>query len=331
MLSGRHFGTTSGSCTIQQNDSSNLWLQYSCSSCMEHMEHDDPSTSFSAPNPCALISFQHLPDTGIELFRQHADDSFTQFPLFGHLPDELRIMIWHAAFAHNRTVQVELSPTFLILHSHTPPPVTLHINRESRAQTLKFYIPLLEPCPMRPIYFHPALDTVYFHRHECDTLGFMQSTAYLTSRSLAGISKIQSLKLPKMYYGGQMQGWIKFGSPRRSLYGHGSFVEPDRGGLRFFHGLEELMLVSDTKILGSTNSLGVLNHPATLLSLPPDYIILTLDTDERIAEYVEAFRKFFDWEREKSPRCKIPEIVVKQRKNPRQDRWYLGRLSDVLR
>ena len=87
----------------------------------------------------------------------------------------------------------------------------------------------------------------------------MQSDAYLTSRSLAGIRKIQSLKIPKMYYGGEMQGWIKFGTPRRSLYGHGNFVEPDRGGLCFFHGLEELVLVSQKKKLGCYNYLGILN------------------------------------------------------------------------
>ena len=128
-----------------------------------------------------------------------------------------------------------------------------------------------------------------------------------------------------------MQGWIKFGTQRRSLYGHGNFMEPDRGGLRFFHGLEELILVGDTKILGSVNYLGILNHPGTLLALPPEDIIFTLDTEERIEEYVQAFKRFFEWEREKSPRCKIPEIVVKQGRNPRMDRWYFGRLSEVLR
>ena len=49
--------------------------------------------------------------------------------------------------------------------------------------------------------------------------------------------------------------------------------------------------------------------------------------DERIQEYVQAFQRFFEWEREKSPGCKIPNIVVRQGKRPREDKWYLGRLS----
>jgi hypothetical protein len=307
------------------------WLKCIWTSSIEPPEEGDRRRLLAWGRTAALLAFNHLlPDAGMELFKQHADDAFTQFPLFGELPKELRIMIWRAAFPRNRTIQVELSPRFEILHSHTPPPVTLHINRESRSETLKFYVSLLNPCPRRPILFHPALDTVYFHRCKNDPLLFMQHTTYLTSRSLSGISKIQSLKIPKMYYGGQMQGWIKFGTPRRSLYGHGNFLEPDRGGLRFFHGLKELILVSDTKILGSVNYLGILNHPGTLLSLPPDDIIFTLDTEERIEEYQQAFRDFFDWEREKTPRCKIPEVIVRQGRNPRQDRWYLGRLSECL-
>jgi hypothetical protein len=295
------------------------------------MDLDEVTTSFSGTNASSPTAFlQLLPDRDIELFRQHAEKAFNHFPLFGFLPEELRIMVWRAAFPRKRTVQVELSPSFVILHSHTPPPLTLHINRESRLETLKFYIPLLDPCPRRPIYFHPSLDTVCFHRREGNPLGFMQSTAYLTKHSLSAISKIQSLKIPKIYYGGQLQGWIKFGTQRRSLYGHGNFVEPDRGGLRFFHGLEELVLVSDTKILGSANYLGILNHPDTLLALPPEDIIFTLDTEDRIEEYVQAFRRFFEWEREECPDCKVPDIVVKQERNPRGDRWYLGRLSDVL-
>ena len=158
----------------------------------------------------------------------------------------------------------------------------------------------------------------------------MQSIAYLTLGLISGISKIQSLKIPKIYYGGQLQCWIKFGLQRRSLYGHGNFVEPDRGGLRFFHGIMELILIGDTKILGSENYLGILNHPSTLLALPPDDIIFTLDTEERIEEYVHAFRQFFRWEKEKTPECQIPEILVKQQKNRRNDRWYLRRLSEVL-
>ena len=307
------------------------WLESICASSIVPPEENEVHELVARGKPAALVALHHLlPDASIELFKQHADEAFTQFRLFGELPEELRIMIWRAAFPRNRTVQVELSPSFQILHSHTPPPATLHTTRESRAETLKFYVSLLNPCRRRPILFHPALDTMYFHGRRNDPLLFMQNTSYLTWRSMSGISKIQSLKIRHMYYGGGMQGWIKFGRPRRSLYGHGSILEPDRGGLRFFHGLEELILVSKSKILGSANYLGILNHPNTLVSVPPDDVIFTLDTQERIGEYLQAFKDFFAWEREKSPNCKIPEIVVKQGRNLRQDRWYLGRLSKCL-
>jgi len=269
-----------------------------------------------------------LPDSGVELFKQYPNDAFTTFTLFPELPEELRIMVWRAAFPRNRVVQVELSPSYEILHSHTPQPITLQVNRESRTETFKFYVPLLDPYLRRPILFHPALDTVYFHRRKSDPLEFMQRAEYITSRSIAGISRIQSLKIPKVYFGGRMQGWIKFGLPRRSLYGHGGYLEPDRGGLRFFHGLEELILVANTHVPEKLIFVGNAMHQD--LNTPPDEVVFKLDDGWMVEEYQNAFRGFFGWEKEQSPSCKIPEVVVKQGKNPRHDRWYLGRLSECL-
>lgn len=183
----------------------------------------------------------------------------------------------------------------------------------------------MDPCPRRPMLFHPALDTVYFHRRESDPLMFMQRAEYITSNSLTGISKIQSLKIAKVSFGGRMQGWVKFGQPRRSLYGHGGYLEPDRGGLRFFHNLKELILVARTRMPTNLNCI--------IDQLPPlvaEEVVLPLNTERRIEEYQESFQGFFSWEREHSPKCEIPEIVVRQERNRRDDRWYLGRLSECL-
>jgi hypothetical protein len=266
----------------------------------------------------ALDLFQHyLPDFTSDLFAQHDDNAFNQFQLFGELPEELRLMIFKAAFPLRRTVQVELSLCHEILHSHTPPPITLRINRESRVETLKHYITLLKPTKKRPIYFHPGLDTIYFHRCETISLSFMASTDYITRSSLPAIAQIQSLKLTDMFYGSTMKCWVLFGQPRHLLYGQGT--HPDRGGLRFFCGLRELILVTASKRGDERFDL-----------TDDDGNPKRLNTTETIEECQRDFKGYFEWEKKFNSICNVPEIVVRQGREKRNDRWYMGRLEECF-
>ncbi|KAI9047105.1 hypothetical protein LZ554_009178 [Drepanopeziza brunnea f. sp. 'monogermtubi'] len=87
-----------------------------------------------------------------QLPRLHIDKSVPvkAFPLFEKLPIELRLMIWEICAYTPRTVKVTQDMTFMISQSETGPfltamqgesehPAVLQINRESRAQALKFY------------------------------------------------------------------------------------------------------------------------------------------------------------------------------------------------
>lgn len=86
------------------------------------------------------------------------------FHLFSLLYTELRFKIWKYAL-EPRIVSIRYNPTSRKCESPTPLPALLHVNRESRYETLRLY-PLLFATPTAPshIPFNPMLDTPYFPR-----------------------------------------------------------------------------------------------------------------------------------------------------------------------
>ncbi|KAK0101130.1 hypothetical protein ONS95_012889 [Cadophora gregata] len=118
-----------------------------------------------------------LPDPNEQLIVQQW--SSNKFSFFSKLPLELRIMIWKASLPRGRLVNLNNEMTQLFCTSHkrgacgTPFPVSLHVNQESRRETLRCYqIFRLEDfpfdiethfwCRRRPICFSPSRDYFWF-------------------------------------------------------------------------------------------------------------------------------------------------------------------------
>lgn len=114
-----------------------------------------------------------------------------------------------------------------------------------------------------------------------------------------------------------MKCWIRFGACRK-LWG-GMTETADSGGLRFFSGLEELILVTAKK-----------KRDRLFDVYDEDYDSMCaerLDTEELIQDCRKDFRGYFEWEREVDERCKVPNVVVRHGRCRRLDRWYIGRLE----
>ncbi|KAI9049623.1 hypothetical protein LZ554_006648 [Drepanopeziza brunnea f. sp. 'monogermtubi'] len=80
------------------------------------------------------------------------------FPMFNKLPSEVRKQVWH--FVRGRTLSVYLDQDYC-LQTNDLPPVTFRVNHESRATTLRPYLPphLLAygPLPRDPTALHKQL------------------------------------------------------------------------------------------------------------------------------------------------------------------------------
>jgi hypothetical protein len=93
------------------------------------------------------------------------------FPLFPKLPIELRNMIWRASFLPGRRIKVafkRLGRLYDEKYSHPrtthPAPVTFHVNKESRAESIRPHESLFgfntAGIELAPVYFRAAVDTL---------------------------------------------------------------------------------------------------------------------------------------------------------------------------
>ena len=114
------------------------------------MSHE-PIASFDTKSTFALLSFE-LPNPDQELFIQ-LGNSLSEFTLFQKLPLEVRLKVWRSAFPRSRKCFLDYIPDHseytgeynletdkaFLQQEFDPLPSTLFINRESRAETLRFY------------------------------------------------------------------------------------------------------------------------------------------------------------------------------------------------
>ncbi|KAK3994846.1 hypothetical protein QBC44DRAFT_235134 [Cladorrhinum sp. PSN332] len=118
----------------------------------------------------------------------------TDFTYFPYLPTELRLLIWRLALQPRVVTLTRLS---LPLTSPTKPPITLSICRESRDESLRFYISLTPPSSsspfssQSPIYFHPQLDTLYIPRSSGGFLGYSDTARDFSLLPIPGVDRIQ--------------------------------------------------------------------------------------------------------------------------------------------
>jgi hypothetical protein len=110
-----------------------------------------------------LKAFQEdLPDSHSDLFH-HKDLVFTKFP---KLPPELRLRIWRDTFPEEiRKFKIDPRvaggrPGRLLKASN---PITLRINDESRAETLRYYKVLLEHANGFKNYYNPGIDCIVIY------------------------------------------------------------------------------------------------------------------------------------------------------------------------
>lgn len=93
---------------------------------------------------------------------QRLQHQLTVFPLI-KLPKELRLSIWTAMVPRPQVIRIRKTNRRLHFVCSSPPPITLHIYRESRDHTLRlfkvFYI--RSNAVLRPVYFRLNLDTIF--------------------------------------------------------------------------------------------------------------------------------------------------------------------------
>ncbi|KAL3426258.1 hypothetical protein PVAG01_03049 [Phlyctema vagabunda] len=85
------------------------------------------------------------------------------FHLFAELPIELRLKIWRFCMAGPRILKTTYETSLGQYVCSTPPPITLSINQEARAQTLRnyTYLRLTSRGQLAPIPIDFGRDTVY--------------------------------------------------------------------------------------------------------------------------------------------------------------------------
>ncbi|PVH74843.1 hypothetical protein DL98DRAFT_575407 [Cadophora sp. DSE1049] len=140
------------------------------------------SSAISPLEPCGPYSLllAELPDLFQDLFLQRTLDSFNSF---SQLPLEIRLSVWRFSFPRGRLINLDQyvaasfewdadrDRTYGIETSCGLPP-TLHVNQESRRETLKHYslvfridreLNWITPkTRVRPLCYNPKLDTMFF-------------------------------------------------------------------------------------------------------------------------------------------------------------------------
>jgi hypothetical protein len=133
-----------------------------------------------------------LPDASIELFSQNP----VEFHHFKELPTELRFKIWHLARQRTLTVTIDQHSCFRNVIRDVP--VTFHVNRESRQETMRCYSPPVQSLqyPLQTIqsalhqdYFDPQVDTLRFP--DTAALDFYMYTPITQTEDLSNIQMVE--------------------------------------------------------------------------------------------------------------------------------------------
>jgi hypothetical protein len=83
-----------------------------------------------------------LPEKHLPLFSKLIQKAATEFPRFLELPVQVREQIWRELFPTDRELHLRVQyrcGEYLKRDFGFPPPVTFYVNRESRAETEKYY------------------------------------------------------------------------------------------------------------------------------------------------------------------------------------------------
>jgi len=109
---------------------------------------------------CRHLSQPHRPRNSHETAMAKSQASSQAPNNYNTLPTELRLMIISKTFSP-RTVVLEFGGTDSPrLFCRTPNPITLYLNRESRAETLRYYKQIYASYTKTTVYFNPHVDSL---------------------------------------------------------------------------------------------------------------------------------------------------------------------------
>ncbi|KAF4631327.1 hypothetical protein G7Y89_g6802 [Cudoniella acicularis] len=144
-----------------------------------------------------------LQSVPVEPAKQEIVPKEKSFTCFGQMYEELRLMVWRAALPGPRRLTVvfadgpgEVKPEFCEISTYDGGFInTLGVNRESRAETLKFYTILTEPNEVQPfrVYINPKIDTIFLRSP--DNQFILHQNLRLMREGYHFLDKVQLLKV----------------------------------------------------------------------------------------------------------------------------------------
>lgn len=179
-----------------------------------------------------------------------------KFTLFPKLPLELRLKVWRESFPAGRHVS-------LATNSGPPPrlPTSLRVNRESRAETLRFYVVLFRSDLRKdkkmtqkneiPFCFNPARDSMWLSitllpvrpNYKTDSLNAWMD--YIDNKLPGGCHSIQILELREITIDSMYSAPGRWSAEAKYKSTSG------KRGLEWFSGLDQLMLTVAKKATSS--------------------------------------------------------------------------------
>jgi len=235
------------------------------------------------------------------------------FPLFPKLPIELRNMIWRASFPPGRRIKVAFKLCgYLCKGKYSQPqtthpaPVTFHVNKESRAESMRHHESLFgfntAGIEIAPVYFRAAVDTLMIS----ELLVFDHSEGHL--ERLFPTMRLQNILFLELHN----PCWVNKTLYQKALLTHGD----DRSELeKYIKNVDETGWYS---ILGEA-----LLHPQSLVMQRfPNLKRLTFVVDEedmtrnhlneevQVERCLSEIRAWYEREKELNPSVEIPEIDV---------------------
>ena len=223
------------------------------------------------------------------------------FPLFPHLPLEIRRKIWTATLPRSRGINLA---TPLSLHQKGalhPYPIALHLNRESRQLVLSHYIILCHYVNDRslwpsfavlPLCFDPARDSLIVHIKPLFYSELKTVARTLLEKTPKLFSKITRLKI---------QIFSQNGYSRSSIWSHGTLdVLSGRdllvGMLRYVQNLETIEILVKRE---ERQWYGV-----------EEELYVPFASRWEMKAYGAHVREFFEALKRENPAYKIPEIEM---------------------
>jgi hypothetical protein len=233
------------------------------------------------------------------------------FTLFSNLAPELRCMIWMEALPKGRGICLYSHPYTWEQPKPLTLPVTLHVNRESRAITLEHYTILCHHLDKRPavitlpICFNLKRDSFYINIQSIASSNFNDGQSL--GLPSAVMRQIRSLKLISAWQGYPFHK--NYCPPVPAFYDHTIMMPTlERKELFFkgFSGLKEVHLVPGPKTITTRKLNDTLPARSWKFVFPGQEIITAEDRESAI----KTMKTYFKGVKSQTGDFKLPKIIV---------------------